>query len=185
MSASKTEGQLSFRPMRPADLAQLDAWLAEPHVAEWWPDADDTVAAVASPDRLATDGQPLEVWVMEVDGEQVGFVQWYPVVADDQWWPGLAVPANTVGIDITIGDPERVGKGLGRRLLLEFIHHVVRPSAPEATEVWIDPDVRNERARRSYAAVGFADTGIVLPDPEQPGAQRRFMKLTFPGPAFR
>ena len=87
--------------------------------------------------------------------------------------------------DLALGDPDSVGRGVGRRALLEFVHHVVRPAVPDATEVWIDPDPRNERAVRSYRAVGFVDTGIDLPDPERPGATRRLMKLTFPGPAFR
>lgn len=177
------EEQLSFRPMGPDDLPLLETWLAEPHVSQWWDEADETVAAVTAPPQPGA--VAVSPWIIELEARPVGFVQWYRVEPDDDWFPGLEIPAGAVGVDLALGDPDSVGRGVGRRALLEFVHHVVRPAAPDATEVWIDPDPRNERAVRSYRAVGFVDTGIDLPDPERPGATRRLMKLTFPGPAFR
>lgn len=182
MTPPPGQHQVSFRRMGRDDLPQLRVWLREPHVAQWWPDADETIAAVAAD---GTEGG-VEPWAMELDGLPVGFIQWYRVEDEDPetWFPGVEVPPGTVGVDLAIGDPELVGRGHGRRLLLEFAHHVIRSRMPECPEVWIDPDPDNERAIRAYRAAGFADTGIDLPDPQRPGERRRLLRMRFPGPTF-
>ena len=168
------------------DLPQLQAWLAEPHVAEWWDDASETIEGVEAKYAERTDGDHHVVpWIMEVEGKPVGFVQWYRVEDEAEWYPGVDIPPGTVALDMAIGDPAYLDQGHGRRLLLEFAHHVLRAAAPDSLEVWIDPDPRNERAVRSYRAAGFVDTGIDLPDPDHPGRVRRLMRMTWAGPAFR
>jgi len=186
MTPHSAEEQLAFRPMMHGDLPQLAVWLAEPHVAEWWGgDASETVDAVESRDRERIDGEHhVDPWVIELDAKPIGFVQWYRVEAEAEWFPGITIPAGTVAVDMALGDPSTIGRGVGRRVLLEFVHHVLRGAAPDAPEVWIDPDPRNERAVRAYRAVGFVDTGVDLPDPDHPGGVRRLMRLTFPGPTF-
>lgn len=172
------------------DLPQLQGWMQQPHVAEWWgADASETIEAVEAryAERVDTiDGaHHVAPWIMEIEGTPVGFVQWYRVEDEAEWYPGVDIRANTVALDIVIGDPDYVGKGHGRRLVLEFVHHVLRAAVPDCPEVWLDPDPRNERAMRSYRAAGFTDTGIDLPDPEHPGQVRRLMKMSWAGPTFR
>ena len=41
---SETAHVYDFRPVEPADLARLGAWLAEPHVARWWSDPATGIA---------------------------------------------------------------------------------------------------------------------------------------------
>jgi RimJ/RimL family protein N-acetyltransferase len=176
--------ELSFRPMTLEDLALLHRWLAEPHVAEWWgqPEPHDAMADKYRPRLDGTD--PVSVWVMEVEAQPVGFVQWYAVSDASEWFEGVEIPPGTVGVDLAIGEVHRLGAGLGGRLLLEFCHHVLRALAPDCPEVWIDPNPRNERARRAFAAAGFRDTGVDLPDPDHPGELRRLMRMAWPGPAL-
>ena len=180
------DDQLSFRPMGRDDLPRLFGWIAEAHVAEWWLDGNETIEAVEARYSERVDGaHHVTPWIMEIEGVPVGFVQWYRVADEAEWFPGLTIPTGTVAVDIAIGDPEYVGKGHGRRLLLEFVHHVLRAAAPDSPEVWIDPNPRNERAVRAFRAAGFADTGLDLPDPQHPGEVRRLMRMTWPGPTFR
>lgn len=189
MTAAASDELLSFRPMTRDDLGQLQTWLEQPHVAEWWgdpPDASETIAAVEAKYLPRIEGDHhVSPWIMEVDGQPVGFIQWYRVIDDPEYFPGLAVPPETTAIDLAIGDPDLLGQGYGRRLLLEFVHHVLRREAPDTRQVWIDPDVRNDRARRAYRGAGFHDTGIDLPDPEQPGQQRRLLRMVLADPIAR
>lgn len=187
MTAGPRDEQISFRPMTREDLPRLQQWIAAPHVAEWWgDDASETVEGVEAKYAERVDGTAtVSPWVMEVEGRPVGFVQWYRVEGEREWYPDLDIPPGTVAIDVAIGDPDYVGKGHGRRLVLEFVHHVLRATVPDCPEVWIDPDPRNERAIRAYRAAGFIDTGIDLPDLDHPNQVRRLMKLTWAGPTFR
>ncbi|HWJ96657.1 MAG TPA: GNAT family N-acetyltransferase [Acidimicrobiales bacterium] len=186
MTGRPRDEQLSFRPMVREDLPRLQAWITAPHVAQWWgDDSSDTIQAVEAKYAERIDGtSSVSPWVMEIEGRPVGFIQWYRVEDEAEWYPGLAIPPGTVALDIAIGDADYVGKGHGRRLVLEFVHHVVRTTLPDCPEVWIDPDPRNERAVRAYRAAGFHDTGIDLPDPEHPGQVRRLMRMSWAGPTF-
>lgn len=186
MAATGSDEQLSFRPLRRDDLPLLQGWLAQPHVARWWGDPPESLAEIEDKYLARVEDQGhVAPWVMEVEGEPVGWVQWYRVADEAEWFPHLAIPTGTVGVDLAIGDPDHVGRGLGRRLLLEFVHHVVRAAAPDAPEVWIDPDPRNEAALCCYRAAGFVDTGVDLPDPDRPGELRRLLRMTWAGPTFR
>jgi RimJ/RimL family protein N-acetyltransferase len=179
------DDEVSFRSMTLEDLPLLHTWLAAPHVAAWWgePEPYDAMEAKYRPRIAGTD--PVAMWVMEIGGQPVGFLQWYRVADAAEWFPGVEIPPGTLGVDLAIGDVERVGSGHGRRLLLEFCHHVLRSLEPDCPEVWIDPNPRNERARRAFAAAGFRDTGVDLPDPDHPGELRRLMRMAWPGPPLR
>lgn len=186
MTPSADEELLAFRPMARDDIPLLRRWLAAPHVAQWWGSADETFEGVAARDgERVGRAHPVQPWVFEIDGQPTGFLQWYRVEDELAWYPGVDVPPGTVAMDLAIGDPDRTGRGLGRRVVLEFVHHVLRAAAPDSPEVWIDPNPRNEAAVRCYRAVGFADTGIELPDPDDPTQVRRLMRLRWAGPTFR
>jgi len=169
--------------MTVADLDDLHRWLAEPHVAEWWDEADEIFDAVLHPGDPQIPGPPVSPWVFDVDGRPAGFIQWYRVERDE-YFP-LDIPVETVGIDLSIGELDLVGIGIGRRVLPAFIAEVVLPAVPACTEIWIDPDLTNQRARRAYAAAGFVDTGTDLPDPDHPEGGRRLMRQPAPSARLR
>jgi aminoglycoside 6'-N-acetyltransferase len=178
--------QLSFRPMATDDLVLVQGWLGEPHVARWWGEPEPTEQMAETWTARVEGRDPVSPWIMEIEGVPVGFIQWYRV-ADEaaEWYPGVSVPEGTVAVDLAIGDPDYVGQGHGRRLLLEFCHHVLRAVAPDSPEVWIDPNPRNDAAVHAFRAAGFHDTGVDLPDPEHPGELRRLLRMAWAGPAFR
>lgn len=186
MTPSRSEDQLSFRPMAQGDLGLLQQWLNEPHVAQWWDDGQETSAAVEAKyaDRVAGEHHVVP-WIVEVEAQAVGWVQWYRVADEAEWFPGVDIPPDVVALDVAIGDPAYTGRGLGKKVVLEFMHHVLRPAAPNSTQVWIDPDSTNARAIATYKAVGFVDTDIDLPNPTKPTAARRLMTFAWAGPAFR
>ena len=186
MRPTADEELLAFRPMARDDIPQLRRWLAEPHVAEWWSSADETIEGVEARlgERVGR-AHPVQPWIVELGGRAIGFLQWYRVEDEAEWYPGLDIPPGTVAMDLAIGEPTAVGRGVGRRVVLEFCHHVLRSVAPDSPEVWIDPDPRNERAVRCYRAAGFVDTGIDLPDLDDPTQVRRLMRMAWAGPTFR
>src|SRR5918992_4150381 len=126
-------GDLVLRLFGPADAEPLAALFAEPAVKRWWFDEDYERASG---------------WVIEVGGEVAGWVQYEE--EPYEWYPSVA-------FDIAI-TTRLHGRGYGRRALRLAIEHFVAKGHHRFT---IDPDVENERAIRSYAAVGFKPVGVL------------------------
>ena len=129
-----------LRPVAEADLATLAAILREPEVAAWWGDYTEERARA----ELTTDPG----WAIEVDGAVAG---WLTVTEETE--PDY----RHVGFDIFLATAVR-GRGLGREALGLAVRHFAARGHHRFT---IDPALANERAIRSYAAVGFRPVGVM------------------------
>ncbi|MDI1446413.1 GNAT family N-acetyltransferase [Polyangium sp. 6x1] len=159
---------ITFRALAEADLPLLHTWLSRPHVVEWWeptPTFDDVRAEYLP--CLADDATlPLDApagvipYLACEDGEPFGFIQAYRVMAGqaEGWWPDETDP-YALGIDQLIGDPDRIGKGLGTRMIRAFLEFLF--ADPRVTKVQTDPDPTNARAVACYRKAGFRDVGRV------------------------
>lgn len=144
----EVEARYTFRDVTRADLPMLKRWLAEPHVAEWWDDRPEASLAeiVEAMDSVST--EPL---IVELEGTPIAYLQTYdPHLEDDH--PYQDQPFGTLGIDVTIGLPELVGKGHGTALVRQFVDMLFEEGVPR---VVIDPDPDNLRAIRAYEKAGF------------------------------
>lgn len=148
----KADFRYDFRAVTEADLPMLSAWLAEPHVAEWWNDGQqDPLAEIV--EAMASDStEPL---IVELDGTPIGYVQSYdPHLEDDH--PYQDQPFGSLGIDVTIGVPELVGIGHGSRLVSAFVEILFEEGCPR---VIIDPHPGNKRAIRACEKAGLRSLG--------------------------
>lgn len=127
------DGDLELRGFRSADSEALEALFAEPEVKRWWPD----------PDYDRDSG-----WVVEVRGGLAGWIQYDE--EPSEWYPSVALD---IALTTTLH-----GRGYGRRALRLAIEHFAATGHHRFT---IDPAVGNERAIRSYAAVGFKPVGVL------------------------
>jgi RimJ/RimL family protein N-acetyltransferase len=57
-----------------------------------------------------------------------------------------------IGVDLSIGDPERIAQGIGSGALRAFAENLVRQGH---STIIIDPDPTNTRAVRAYEKAGF------------------------------
>ena len=127
--------RVTLRPLTDEDRPGLDALVAQPGVREWW----GVEPTVGDQDAFA----------IEVDGEIAGWLGYYEETDPDYRHGGL---------DIFIA-PTFQGRGLGREALSlaaqwmfgERGHH----------RLVIDPAAANERAIRTYAALGFKPVGVM------------------------
>jgi aminoglycoside 6'-N-acetyltransferase len=149
-------GRIAFEPVCDAHLPMLARWLVEPHVRQWWGDPDVELELI----RNGRESGEADGYVGLVDGAPAGYLQsWEP-----HKFPGVEpwiaeLPAATVGVDIFIGPPDLVGRGIGARLIAAF---VARLCARGHRPIVIDPDARNCRAIRAYEKAGFVRDKIVL-----------------------
>jgi aminoglycoside 6'-N-acetyltransferase len=137
---------VTFEPVTPAHLPLLRTWLESPHAREWWGEPDEELALIYS------DDDDFEPYIAAVDGEPVAYIQsWMPSKHPDLPWQHRMTP-TTRGIDVTIGDPNLLGKGLGSMIVKQF---AAKLFAEGATRLIIDPDITNTRAVAAYTKAGF------------------------------
>jgi aminoglycoside 6'-N-acetyltransferase len=133
-----------LRPVAGADAEGLAAILAEPAVARWWGSWD--VARVRR-DLLEYEGDA--GLAIEAGGELVGFLQ---VTEEDD--PDYRHAA----LDLFVRTADH-GKGLAREAIRLVLAHLIEARGHH--RVTIDPAAANERAIRTYAALGFKPVGVL------------------------
>lgn len=166
--------EIAFRALRREDLGLLSRWLALPHVHEWWLE-DAELAAVEARYGPGIDGDdPTEYFVVEVDGEDLGFVQHYLIRENPEWELTLAptgAPLDSAGMDYFVADPDRLGQGLGTAILTEFVAEIWA-RYPGIEYVVVDVDPANTRSWRTLDRLGFSliwEGDLVTEDPIDAG----------------
>lgn len=161
------EHRYSVRPMTLGDLPDVTRWVNEPHVAKWWDEnrTSEQVAAYYGPALRGED--PTRLWIWEVNGRSVGFVQDYRI-SDHPEYLLLCSRPDAVGFDYVIGEVAFVGRGIGTALLWVFLRDIVWPAYPGVTEFFAAPDHRNAASLRVLDKLGLT-RGLWFDEPQSGG----------------
>jgi aminoglycoside 6'-N-acetyltransferase len=113
----------AFRRLERADLPRLAGWQAEPHVARWWGPPPDLLALENEYGPGIDGSDPTQFFIAELDGTAIGLIQRYryrdyPTADRQMQLPGAA------GIDYYIGEPHLTGRGIGPRLISQFVEQL-------------------------------------------------------------
>jgi len=132
----------------------LFGWLQQPHVREFYqrdiPVWDEIRAQYL---KAAATKSPTKRFIISAD-RPIGFIQAWRIAES----PGYTAPwgiAAGISLDFLIGEPEFVGQGWGRLILIRFLKEVAFPLFTQEDLCWIIHDHRNERATRASIAAGF------------------------------
>jgi aminoglycoside 6'-N-acetyltransferase len=133
-------GLLSYRAATLDDVPLLVGWHADPEVSRYWDGETFTADGV----RNRLEREAVNAWIVEEDGEPVGYLQ--------SWWEEEEGPRRG-GIDGFLvpavrgrGIMPTVARMLAERLLDEGWQYVT-----------VDPYAWNERAIRGWAKAGFVE----------------------------
>jgi aminoglycoside 6'-N-acetyltransferase len=152
----QNSGQMSdyyFRPFTDAELPLVAGWLKTPEVIRWWGEPEHELTVLAQD----LDETSMRQWIVEYRGRPFAYVQAHPAGA----WPQAHLKhlcADAQMIDAFIGEPDMLGQGHGSGFLRELAQMLIDERSPA---VAIDPNAKNERARRAYERAGFAGDEIV------------------------
>jgi aminoglycoside 6'-N-acetyltransferase len=138
---------LSFRPVETADIPLLKRWDEQPHVKASDPDPDWNWE-----EEVGKEPWWREQWMAEFEGRPIGFLQLMDTAETDYGYWGPDPPAERA-IDIWIGEPDMLGRGLGTLMMTWAIDRCF--SVSEVQSIAIDPLVTNRRAHRFYERLGF------------------------------
>jgi aminoglycoside 6'-N-acetyltransferase len=129
--------------MTSADVARVAELHTAPEVARWWPPRDaEYLSAKLERDDLSS-------WVVELDGEIVGYAQAYEETNAE---------FRHAGMDLFLASTAQ-GRGLGQDVVRTIARHLFDDRGHH--RVVIDPAAANTRAVRCYEAVGFERVGIL------------------------
>jgi RimJ/RimL family protein N-acetyltransferase len=161
----------SFRPLTHDDVPVLHRWVNTPHVAQWWDDLPtvDDVAADVGPSLDGHD--PTAYFVIELDGRPVGMIQTYLIDDDPDYAEAIGMPERAAGVDLLIGEPDLIGRGLGPAVLHAFTTEVVfRRWPPGIIDRCVaGPDHRNIRSIAAFESAGYVRGALVrVPTSSEP-----------------
>jgi aminoglycoside 6'-N-acetyltransferase len=166
---------LSLRPMRRTDLALMSTWLAAPHVSRWWGDDADPAAVERQYGPSLDGADPAQLRIASLAGRPFGFLQWY-LLADEPAYatelaPLLEIEPTDASIDYLIGEPNLVGRGLGRALVTAGCDEVWQTSA--SRRIVVPVHAANTASRRALLGAGFAEVAQGDLEPDFPTDDRR------------
>ena len=169
-----TSAVLSFRRLRREDFPLLSRWFRLPHVETWWREPHD-LASIEERYGAAVDGvDPTELFIAMLDEHPIGFLQWYCMVDNPSWLKAIeaaGVGADAAGMDYLIGDATLVGRGLGPRMIRQFLEEVL-PRYPRVASIALSVGQGNRRSWHALEQLGFHrawEGEIVSDDPSDEG----------------
>lgn len=174
----------TFRLLERSDFPLLGEWLGRPHVRTWWKHDPEAVEADFGEgvDRI----DPVEYFIVSLDGQQMGFIQRYVMGDNPHWLKALDVidcPAAALGMDYFIADPNLTGRGIGTAMIGAFLTDTWR-HYPNAPMIVVDVDPDNPASWRAIEKNGFIhvwEGELELDDPDDQGPTVVFRLLRSSG----
>ena len=161
------DNRYTIRAMTRGDLPDVTRWRQTEHLHRWWAsDGDPTPERVAEQYGPSIDGMsPTRMWVAEVNGRSVGFVQDYRI-GDYPDFAVLGPDPEAIGVDYALAE-EWSGRGLGARVLWAWMART-QHRFPDAGTYFAAPDHRNAASLRMLAKAGFTQ-GLWFDEPQGDG----------------
>jgi len=129
-----------------ADLPLLERWLRSPHVVRWWGTQDLHLTALAQRSRDTHA-------VITAAGRSVGYLCWQRPSPPELETAGLTdLPEDLVDIDILIGEPEFLGRGVGPRAMVLLLAKLRGEGVGFAG---VGTSTSNRAAIRAFEKAGF------------------------------
>ncbi len=145
-----TEHDVTLEPFRSDDAVLLSRWLVAPHVARWYPEPQEHLDWALCP---SVGGERA---IIAANGAKVGYLRWQVVSRKILDSVGLEeIPANSVDIDILIGEVSYVGRGIGPQALQLLIKHLREDASIPL--LGLTTSIHNHAAQRAYRKAGFRD----------------------------
>ncbi len=146
---------ITFKPLKESDFQLIYTWIQQPHIKQWWSDPEEWDQFVAKYQQKIT-SEYRGCFIILSDTTPIGYIQWYNANKFPEW---PHEPEGTYGMDLFIGNPDFLGKGLGTEIVKLFTQMLFKK--PAVKRIIINPDVNNLAAIRCYQKAGFVTLGKI------------------------
>ena len=143
-------GSIVLRKLEDGDLPLFKKWLYLPHVAAWYHDPLDWLEEV---EKRKTAFSFLHHFMVAVDGNPIGFCQFYEYCHSGEGWHGDTELDGTYSIDYLIGDTDYLGKGLGKAIVRALVEKI--KVLPDAKRIIVQPEPENHASCGTLLSCGF------------------------------
>jgi aminoglycoside 6'-N-acetyltransferase len=161
---SPLAGEISFRPLEAADFSTLAAWLAKPHVREFYQKRAVTLNEIAQeygPSVRREEAGMSNLGLLY--GAPFAYLQCYRNADYPEWMELIGVTGG-ISVDFYIGEQSCLHKGYGRAVLALYLQQVAFVQFRKETRAYIAHDLRNTAALRCSQAAGFSAVHRFLED---------------------
>lgn len=147
------QDNLSLLPLSGTEeeYALLLAWLSQSEISRFY--GGDAAFEVASIKKHVQKGDVCSCLILQ-QSRPVGYLQFYEISDPEEKRELLLSPyPRAYGIDVFLGEPENLGRGVGTRCMRMVCDYLF--SEKHADALCIDPREDNPRAIRCYEKAGF------------------------------
>ncbi|MGZ5659956.1 MAG: GNAT family N-acetyltransferase [Usitatibacter sp.] len=117
---------IGFRRLGAEDLQQVFLWLIRPHVARGYAAAPSSfMEVVAKFGPRTRDDNVVRAFIVTVGGRDAGYIQAYDAGSFPDYAARCGCAAGTWCVDVFIGEPDFLHRGLGARAIDRFVREVV------------------------------------------------------------
>ncbi|WP_161631217.1 GNAT family N-acetyltransferase [Paenibacillus pinihumi] len=144
------------------DFTTLHNWLTDANVLSYIEGPgtkytmDNIIAKYGPRTKEASD---VKACIIEFEGRHVGYLQFYKLTQDDIKRYDAGKDTLPYGIDIFIGEHQYWNQGIGTLAMKCMLKYLVVQC--QSGEIYVDPQIRNERAIKSYEKCGFQKVKIL------------------------
>ena len=159
-----------FIPFQKEHFPLFMNWLTKDHVKPFWKEPESE-QELKEKFWVKRPRQGMKSFIIEHMNNPVGYVQYYEASKiGGGWW--LDEQPGSFGIDVMIGEENRIGKGEGPKIIKSLVSFL-RKQEPRVISVIADPSPANQRAIRAFEKAGFKNESEIK-TPDGPAILMRF-----------
>lgn len=161
---------IEFRPMTKEDIPFYYKWAEASHVKRSWFTENDSPKEKIL-EYLKSDSF-VKPFIISVDSKPIGYIQYYDVSEDKEFWGNE--PKGTYGVDIFIGEVDYLGKGYVQEITQKGCKFMFE-NVEGATRIVIDPYITKTNKKAViyyYGKIGF----VPVEEREQDGKKVLIME---------
>jgi RimJ/RimL family protein N-acetyltransferase len=161
---------MMFRKMAEDDLPLMHRWLNMENLRDTYADGKawtwEEVREKYMP-RIRGE-KPTTPYLIIHEGMPIGYIQTYRWREYPEYSQHLELQEESASLDVFIGEPDFLHRGLGAGILRSFVEEIVFAD-PEVQSCVITPMESNKRALRAYEKAGFSHVRTMIhPDEDSP-----------------
>jgi aminoglycoside 6'-N-acetyltransferase len=157
---------IGFRRLHVDDLQQVFLWLLRPHVSKWYaPEPSSFMECVAKYGPRTAEGNAVRAFIVTLDAAAIGYIQTYSIDTFPDYAAQLQCEPGVAGIDLFIGEESCMHRGIGPRIVRQFVDEVVFPG--DAHACIAGPAEGHRASIRAFEKAGFRRWKTVRIDDRQ------------------